>query len=371
MTREKIIVGLSGGVDSSVAALRLLEQGFDVEGLFMFNWHEDEQGYCSAAEDFQDARRVSDELGIALHRADFSREYRERVFSDFLAEYAAGRTPNPDVLCNREIKFKSFLNYARRLGANRIATGHYAAVVAVPDGVHLQRARDRGKDQTYFLAAVPAHAFAHVLFPLADLNKTEVRAIAERAGLHNYDKHDSTGICFIGERPFADFLGDYLPARPGLIREMGGTVVGRHRGLMFYTLGQRRGLGVGGRADSGDAPWYVVHKDLERNELWVSQDPQHSRLMAVAVRTRNMHWIGATPKLSLRATAKIRHRQADQGCVVHRDDEGYRVVFDNPQRAATPGQFVVLYDGKRCLGGAAIERVEHPFAHAVNYPAHA
>lgn len=371
MSRKKVIVGLSGGVDSSVAAVQLLEQGFDVEGLFMFNWHEDEQGYCSAAQDFQDARQVCDELGIALHRADFSREYRERVFRDFLDEYAAGLTPNPDVLCNREIKFKSFLDYALRLGADYIATGHYAALTTAPDGPHLRRASDRSKDQTYFLAAVPASALARVVFPLSDLHKTEVRAIAERVGLHNHDKRDSTGICFIGERPFADFLSDYLPAQPGLIRTMEGSVVGRHRGLMFYTLGQRRGLGVGGRAGAGEAPWYVVEKDLGHNELRIAQNPQHPKLMSKAVRTRSMHWIGAAPKLPLRATAKIRYRQADQACVLQRDADGYRIAFDTPQRAATPGQFAVLYNGDRCLGGAPIERIEPLAAHAAKDSAHA
>jgi len=371
VSREKVIVGLSGGVDSAVAALCLLEQGFDVEGLFMFNWHEDERGYCTAAQDFQDARRVCDELAIPLHRADFSREYRERVFRYFLDEYAAGRTPNPDVLCNREIKFKSFLQYARRLGARRIATGHYAALTQAPDGMHLARARDRAKDQTYFLAAVPAPAFEHVIFPLAQRCKTEVREIAAKAGLHNHDKRDSTGICFIGERPFAQFLNDYLPARPGLIRDVDGIVLGEHRGLMFYTLGQRRGLGLGGRANAQDAPWYVVHKDIACNELWVAQDPQHPLLMARSLWTQPMHWIGSAPALPLRASAKIRHRQPDQACTVERARRGYRVTFDIAQRAATPGQFVVLYDGQRCLGGGAIERVESLAANASREPARA
>ncbi len=358
MSREKIIIGLSGGVDSSVAAWRLLSQGHDVEALFMFNWNEDEQGYCTAADDFQDAREVCAELGIPLHRADFSREYRDRVFRHFLDEYAAGRTPNPDVLCNREIKFRSFLDYARRLGADRIATGHYAGVERSPRGTHLIRAADANKDQTYFLAAVPASALAHVLFPLADLTKPQVREIARREGLANHDKPDSTGICFIGERPFASFLGEYLPARPGDIRSMDGTVLGRHRGLMFYTLGQRRGLGVGGRCDAGDAPWYVVDKDLPRNELLVAQDPQHPRLMARAVHVSAMHWIGDAPVPPCTVTARIRHRQHDQRCRVEATPTGLRMEFETPQRAATPGQYVVLYDGHRCLGGGAMDRVE-------------
>lgn len=358
MKRAKVIIGLSGGVDSSVAALRLLQQGYDVEGLFMFNWHEDEQGYCSAAEDFQDARAVSAELGIPLHRADFSHEYRERVFRHFLDEYAAGRTPNPDVLCNREIKFKSFLDYACRLGAQRIATGHYAALASAGQGVHLQRARDANKDQSYFLAAVPASALARALFPLADLTKPQVRDIARREGLHNHAKQDSTGICFIGERPFAAFLADYLPARPGPVRAMDGRIVGRHRGLMFYTLGQRRGLGIGGLVDADDAPWYVVDKDVASNELWVAQDAHHPRLMARAVYTRCIHWIGAAPALPCSATAKIRYRQRDQRCRVAPEGNSLCIRFEQPQRAATPGQYVVLYDGDRCLGGGTIDRVE-------------
>lgn len=367
--RERIIVGMSGGVDSSVAALLLIEQGYAVEGLYMFNWADDEQGYCTAAEDYQDATRVCDELKIPLHRADFSAEYRERVFKYFLNEYAAGRTPNPDVLCNREIKFKSFLEYALRLGAGLIATGHYARVQQDGQGreehTRLLRARDASKDQTYFLCAVPAPALSRVLFPLGTLLKTEVRAMAAARGLAVHDKKDSTGICFIGERRFRDFLASYLPAKPGPIctdLAGGGTrALGTHQGLMYYTLGQRRGLGIGGQQQAGEQPWYVVDKDLDSNTLWVSQDPHHPKLRCRTLRTEAMHWIGLVPELPLHCTARIRHRHADQPCRVqmHADEkkEGLVLSFDVPPHAPAPGQFVALYQGETCLGGAAIAEV--------------
>ena len=359
--KESVIVGMSGGVDSSVAAALLLEQGYGVEGLYMFNWAEDEQGYCAAAEDFQDAADVCKVLNITLHRADFSKEYRERVFEYFLAEYAAGRTPNPDVLCNREIKFKSFLEYATKLGADRIATGHYARVGVEEGSVRLLRARDAGKDQTYFLCMVPARALAQSLFPLGTLLKREVRSMAAERGLHVHDKRDSTGICFIGERRFRDFLRGYLPALPGPIRAQLANgqerEIGQHLGLMYYTLGQRRGLGIGGHALADERPWYVIGKDLEANTLRVSQDAGHPALRGRRLRTAQMHWIGAPMELPFRCTARIRHRHADQRCEVRALSHGLEVAFDEPQQAPAPGQFVVLYDGERCLGGAEIEAV--------------
>jgi tRNA-specific 2-thiouridylase len=355
----RVIVGMSGGVDSSVSALLLQQQGYAVEGLFMFNWAEDEQGYCTAAEDFQDAGKVCGELRIPLHQADFSKEYRERVFGTFLAEYAAGRTPNPDVLCNREIKFKSFMDYARRLGADRIATGHYARLAVGADDIQLLRARDAGKDQTYFLCAVPEAALAQTLFPVGGLLKSEVRALAAERGLPVHDKKDSTGICFIGERRFRDFLAGYLPAQPGpiCVRQADGCTqqVGRHQGLMYYTLGQRRGLGIGGQRGAAENPWYVVGKDLASKTLWVSQDPRHPDLRHDTLRTAGMHWIGTPPDLPLRCSARIRHRHADQPCLARARGDGLEVTFDQPQQAITPGQFVALYLGERCLGGAVIE----------------
>lgn len=357
----RIIVGMSGGVDSSVAALRLLEDGHEVEGMFMNNWSEDEDGYCSSAEDFQQARAVCELLGIPLHHADFSREYRERVFAGFLADYRAGLTPNPDVPCNREIKFGSFLEHARRLGAHRIATGHYARTDSTG---RLLRAADRDKDQTYFLHAVPAAALRQALFPLGDLAKPEVRAIAKAAGLPNHDRKDSTGICFIGERPFAAFLAQHLPDAPGDIEDLAGHALGRHAGLSRYTLGQRQGLGVGGVPQAGDAPWYVAGKDPGRNVLLVVQGHDHPCLLADALLAIRPHWIeGAPPAFPFRCTARTRHRQADQPCVVTAGDAGLEVCFDRPQRALTPGQYAVFYQGEVCLGGATIARVGRAGAH--------
>ncbi|NHA14390.1 tRNA 2-thiouridine(34) synthase MnmA [Thioalkalivibrio sp. XN279] len=356
MQRRNIIIGMSGGVDSSVAALRLLEAGHAVQGLFMQNWAEDEEGYCQAAEDFQDARAVCEILGIPLHRVDFSREYRERVFAAFLDGYRRGVTPNPDVLCNREIKFGSFLAHARRLGAEAIATGHYAR----SDGSgRLLRAADTGKDQTYFLHAVPREALRHAVFPLGDLLKSEVRAIAKANGLPNHDRKDSTGICFIGERPFADFLGRYLPDRHGDIVGPDGTLLGRHQGLSRYTLGQRQGLGIGGIQGQADAPWYVAGKDPGRNTLLVVQGHDHPALLHRRLLAVDPHWICNAPDAwPLRCTARTRHRQPDRPCAVMPGPDGtLEVLFDAPQRALTPGQFVVFYDGPLCLGGATIERV--------------
>ena len=356
MTAAHVVVGLSGGVDSSVSAWRLKEQGYRVSGLFMVNWTEDEQGYCTAAEDFQDARRVCEELDIPLHRVDFSREYRERVFARFLADYAAGKTPNPDVLCNREVKFQPFREYALRLGADFIATGHYARIQHATDGPQLLRAVDDNKDQTYFLATVERAHLSQVLFPIGDLDKPEVRDLARKAGLPVHRKKDSTGICFIGEREFRDFLGRYLKPDPGPILDDAGHTIGRHQGLMYYTLGQRRGLGVGGTRGASEAPWYVIAKDATRNALIASQDSAHPRLMASALQAVNFNWLAAPPPHDRPVFARIRHRQALQACTIQADGDTVTVRFAHPQRAVVPGQFCVLYDGTRCLGGGEIDR---------------
>jgi tRNA-specific 2-thiouridylase len=351
-----VIVGMSGGVDSSVAAWRLLQDGYDVQGLFMSNWDEDEDGYCTAAQDYQDALRVCEQLGIELHKVSFAGEYRERVFRYFLDEYRAGRTPNPDVLCNREIKFGVCFDYARRLGADYVATGHYARVIHAPV-VRLLKGLDPGKDQSYFLHAMPATALAHTLFPLGELHKDEVRRIARDLTLPVFDKKDSTGICFIGERPFAEFLSRYLPAQPGSIESIDGRVLGRHEGLMYYTLGQRQGLRIGGRSDAGDEPWYVAGKDLERNVLLVVQGHDHPALFSRSMDVGQLSWIaGSPPDGRFRCTAKVRYRQADQECTVTtRSDRTCEVHFEQPQRAVTPGQYAVFYAGDECLGGGVIE----------------
>ncbi|NND69713.1 MAG: tRNA 2-thiouridine(34) synthase MnmA [Halioglobus sp.] len=353
---DRIVLGMSGGVDSSVAALLLKREGYDVQGLFMVNWEEDEEAYCTAAADFQDARAVCDELDIPLHRVNFAREYRERVFQYFLDEYEAGRTPNPDVLCNREIKFGVFKQYARRLGGRYIATGHYARS-RYEDGLwSLLKAKDASKDQTYFLAAVDQQGLADSLFPLGDMHKSEVREQALAAGLDVFRKKDSTGICFIGERDFADFLGQFLPASPGEIQSTDGAVLGEHRGLMFYTLGQRQGLGIGGLPGAPDAPWYVVDKDLKANVLVVAQGHDHPALMSAAATVTDLNWIaGAPPAAALDCTVKVRYRQADQPCHVELDSHGSAIArFVTPQRAVTPGQFAVFYAGEVCLGGGVI-----------------
>ena len=345
---------MSDGVDSSVSAYLLKEQGYRVSGLFMANWTEDEEGYCTAAEDFQDARRVCEELDIPLHRVDFSREYRERVFAHFLADYAAGKTPNPDVLCNREVKFQPFREYALRLGADSVATGHYARIERHDDGPALLRAADENKDQTYFLAAVERRQFERVLFPVGALTKPQVRAIAQRAGLPVHRKKDSTGICFIGEREFREFLARYLQPDPGPIVDDAGRQIGQHQGLMYYTLGQRRGLGIGGTRGAKEAPWYVVAKDPARKALTVSQDPQHPLLMSASLRTSTFNWLAPPPRPGASLQARIRHRQTLQACTVEPAADGLRVAFATPQRAVVPGQFCVLYDGTRCLGGGEI-----------------
>lgn len=355
---KRVIAGMSGGVDSSVAALLLLQQGYQVEGLFMKNWDEDDgTEYCTARADLADAQAVCDRLGIRLHSANFAAEYWDRVFEHFLHEYRAGRTPNPDILCNREIKFKAFLDYALQLGADCIATGHYARIRHDDDASCLLKGLDAGKDQSYFLSAVHEDQLAHSLFPVGELQKSEVRALAARHGFVTHDKKDSTGICFIGERRFRDFLQTYLPAQPGNIETPEGRVLGRHQGLMYHTLGQRQGLGIGGVKDGEEAPWYVAAKDLARNVLVVVQGNSHPLLFARGLYTRGIDWINRRhPALPLRCKAKTRYRQADQDCIVEAQDDGLvRIVFDQPQRAVTPGQQVVLYLGERCLGGAVIE----------------
>jgi tRNA-specific 2-thiouridylase len=356
-----VIVGMSGGVDSSVAALLLRDAGFKVQGLFMKNWEEDDgTEYCTAREDLEDARQVSNKLGIELHEANFAAEYWDNVFAHFLEEYRLGRTPNPDILCNREIKFKVFLEYAQLLGAELIATGHYARLdhSVTDEGVHttrLLKALDQGKDQSYFLQSVAASQFSQCLFPLGELQKSEVRRIAEANGLVTFNKKDSTGICFIGERRFKDFLEQYLPAQPGPIMTLDDQTLGRHQGLMFYTLGQRQGLGIGGIQQAAEAPWYVVHKDLQHNILRVAQGNAHTALFCTALRCTEIHWINQAPALPARLAVKARYRQADQGALVTATTEGYEVVFDDPQRAVTPGQWACFYDGDVCLGGGIID----------------
>jgi tRNA-specific 2-thiouridylase len=352
-----IIVGMSGGVDSSVSAWLLQQQGYEVEGLFMSNWDEDEDGYCTAAQDFQDARKVCDQLGIVLHKVSFAGQYRERVFSYFLAEYRAGRTPNPDVLCNREIKFGVCFDYARRLGAEWVATGHYARVLHGPQ-IRLLKGLDADKDQSYFLHAIDRAALSRTLFPIGELQKSTVREIAKRETLPVFDKKDSTGICFIGERPFAEFLARYLPAQPGAIEDLDGRVLGEHRGLMYYTLGQRQGLRIGGTRGASDAPWFVARKDLARNVLIVVQGHDHPALLHDTLTASQLSWIaGAPPAAAFRCTAKVRYRQPDQACEVEVTGSRCRVRFETPQRAVTPGQYVVFYDGEVCLGGGVIDDV--------------
>jgi len=353
-----VIVALSGGVDSAVAALLLKRAGCALQGLFMSNWEEDDDGYCTAAQDFQDARAVAAELGIPLHRVSFAREYRARVFEHFLSEHRAARTPNPDVLCNREIKFGLALAYAQRLGAAQLATGHYAQLLAAPDGIGLHKGVDATKDQSYFLHAVPRAQLARGLMPLGSLHKSEVRELARRAGLPVFDKPDSTGICFVGERPFREFLERFLEQAPGPIESPEGEPLGTHRGLAFYTLGQRAGLGVGGRPGRAEQPWYVAAKDAARNTLVIVQGQDHPLLESGALVTAPWHWLIEPREARSRCTVKVRYRQADQAAqIAPRADGTADIHFGEPQRAVTPGQYAVAYDGTRCLGGGVIASV--------------
>ena len=356
MKRQRIIVGLSGGVDSSVAALLLKQAGHEVVGVFMKNWEDDDTDeHCTSREDLVDAAAVADVLGIELEAVNFAEDYRQRVFATFLAEYRAGRTPNPDVLCNSEIKFRAFLDHALALGADRIATGHYARVRRTGARVELLKATDASKDQSYFLHRLTQAQLAPVEFPLGDIAKKRVREIAREAGLPTHAKRDSTGICFIGERPFREFLARYLPRAPGPIVTPEGREVGRHMGLAYYTLGQRQGLGVGGARGAKEAPWFVAAKESARNALVVVQGHDDPRLHATRVDAIEPHWIaGAPPALPARLAAKTRYRMADAACEVVARVDGLRATFDAPQFAPTPGQYLVLYDGDVCLGGAVI-----------------
>jgi len=358
----KIIVGLSGGVDSAVAAMLLKRKGYDVHGLFMKNWEEDDaEGYCAAEEDLKAATEVAGRLDIPLYTINFSSEYWDRVFEHFLSELKAGRTPNPDILCNREIKFQAFLDYALSMGAEKIATGHYACTQRYPSSVELRRALDHDKDQTYFLHQVSAGALMKTLFPLCRFQKTQVREMAKEAGLANYDRKDSTGICFIGERRFNDFVAQYFPNRPGNIVTVDGIVIGEHSGLMFHTIGQRKGLGIGGVKDADEAPWFVAEKRIERNELVVAQGHDHPALYARGLKAHSLHWIGKPPDQKFRCTARTRHRQKDQPCQVQLDDTTRcEVTFEEPMRAIAPGQSVVFYDGEVCMGGGVIDSAFNP-----------
>lgn len=355
---EKIIVGMSGGVDSSVSACLLLQQGYQVEGLFMKNWEEDDtEEYCSASEDLADAQQVCDRLDIPLHTVNFSSEYWDNVFEHFLHEYRIGRTPNPDIMCNREIKFKAFLDHAQVLGARRIATGHYVRSRQRNDRFELLRGLDANKDQSYFLYALNQHQLAHALFPIGELDKTEVRDIARQQDFVVHAKKDSTGICFIGERKFRDFLQRFIPAQPGEIVSVDGTQLGEHSGLMYYTIGQRQGLGIGGTETGSDEPWYVVAKALPENRLIVAQGVDNSKLYHSHCQITDLHWISqSVDQFPFTCSAKIRYRQQDTNCRIDSiDDVNARIEFSTPQRAITPGQALVLYSDEQCLGGGTIE----------------
>jgi tRNA-specific 2-thiouridylase len=354
--KQRVVIGMSGGVDSSVAAWLLKQQGHDVVGVFMKNWEDDDTDeYCTSREDLVDAASVADVIGIELVAVNFAGEYRERVFAQFLREYEAGRTPNPDVLCNSEIKFAAFLDHAMALGADRIATGHYARVRRGAEGVELLKAADATKDQSYFLHRLTQRQLAPVMFPLGEMRKRDVRAIAQREGIPTYAKKDSTGICFIGERPFRDFLPRYLPRTPGPLVTPEGAVVGEHQGLAYYTLGQRQGLRIGGVRDATDAPWFVAAKDLQRNAIVVVQGHDHPLLYRRDVEAIDMHWIaGCAPHLPRRFGAKTRYRMPDAACEVTALPGGCAARFDEPQWAPTPGQYLVMYDGDVCMGGGVI-----------------
>ena len=360
--QTKVIVGMSGGVDSSVSAYLLKQQGYQVEGLFMKNWEEDDNDeYCAAAEDLKDAQQVADKLGIELHTINFAAEYWDNVFEYFLEEYKSGRTPNPDIMCNKEIKFKAFLEFAaEELGADYIATGHYVQRRQTEQGWEMLRGLDNNKDQSYFLYTLGSEHVAQTLFPIGHLEKSVVRDIAKEQGLITHDKKDSTGICFIGERKFKDFLGKFLPAQPGIIRTTDGEEIGKHDGLMYHTLGQRKGLYIGGKKDHGEAPWYVVDKDVANNELIVGQGADHPKLYSNGLIANQLHWVARQAPVAkeetLRCVVKTRYRQQDIDCqVVIAENNQCKVLFDQPQKAVTPGQSAVFYSGDVCLGGGIIE----------------
>lgn len=356
-TPKHIIVGMSGGVDSSVTALLLKNAGHYVEGVFMKNWEEESDTPCPATQDMMDARAVCEQLNIEFHAINFAPEYWSRVFTHFLQEYQNGRTPNPDILCNKEIKFKAFLDYAKRRGADYIATGHYARI---DESQRLLKGLDHTKDQSYFLYALNQAQLSQSLFPLGDITKKAVRQIAKDANFKNHEKKDSTGICFIGERNFKNFLNDYLPAKPGKIVTEHGDVIGEHDGLMFYTLGQRQGLKIGGQKNAKGAPWYVVQKNLKENVLVVAEGQNHPLLFQSSLFVKNIHWIHTAPtKFPFATYAKTRYRQPDEACMIHHISENhFKVNFTHPQRAITPGQSIVFYQDAECLGGGIIEDIE-------------
>lgn len=353
----KVIVGVSGGVDSSVSALLLKEQGYDVTGVFMKNWEEDDtEEFCSAEDDIKDAQAICEQIGIPFKKINFAAEYWDYVFEYFLQEYGAGRTPNPDILCNKEIKFKAFLDYTKMLGGQFMATGHYTRKDFIDGKYRLLKGLDHNKDQSYFLYTLQQHQLKHALFPIGELEKPKVRAIAEKHGLVTHNKKDSTGICFIGERKFKEFLNKYLPAQPGIIEDENGIVIGKHHGLMYHTLGQRQGLGIGGVKNRPEEPWYVAQKDLDRNVLIAVQGHDHPLLLSNHLLAEQMTWVaGMPPAQAFTCKAKTRYRQLDQRCEVNLDQNGNAgVSFEQAQRAVTPGQSLVLYDGDVCLGGGVI-----------------
>jgi tRNA-uridine 2-sulfurtransferase len=370
---KHIVVGMSGGVDSSVAALLLQQQGYRVTGLFMKNWEEDDgTEYCTALQDLADAQQVCDKLGIALKTVNFASEYWDDVFEVFLSEYQAGRTPNPDILCNKYVKFKAFLDYALHdLSADYIATGHYARVQQAGGVYHLLKGLDPGKEQSYFLYTLKQHELAHTLYPIGHLHKSEIRRMAHEAGFENSRKKDSMGICFIGVRKFREFLQRYLPAQPGEMRTPEGKIIGRHLGLMYYTMGQRQGLGIGGVKDASDEPWYVLDKDLDNNILIVGQNHDHPLMLHDTLEAVRLDWCNDKPLLEpVRCAAKTRYRQADQACYLEPlNGSSCRVTFDQAQRAITPGQSVVFYQGEICLGGGVIESRTNSSKEFLPYPA--